>query len=59
MRKINPLAYTYYYHSQFKELDHFFGCVKNDDVMRISPDEALRTLRVIEEGYIRSRGGRG
>jgi predicted dehydrogenase len=50
-RKIKPLAYTYYYYSYFKELNHFFECVRNDDVMRISQEEALRTLRVIEEAY--------
>ena len=56
LRKIKPLAYTYHYYSHFKELNHFFECVENDDVMRISPEEALRTLEVIEEGYVRSRG---
>ncbi len=56
-RKIRPLAYTYYYYSYFKELDHFFDCIKYKKEPRISIDEALRTLRVIEEGYNRSRGG--
>lgn len=55
-RKIRPLAYTYYYYSYFKELDHFFDCIKYNKEPRISMDEALRTLRVIEEGYNRSRG---
>jgi len=50
-RTIKPLAYTYYYHSYFKELNHFFGCIKNNGVMRISPEEALRTLEIIEDGY--------
>ena len=55
-RKIKPLAYTYYFHSYFKELDHFFKCIENDGVMRISPEEALRTLRVIEDGYGMAKG---
>ena len=50
-RKIKPLAYTYYYHSQFKELNHFFECIKNDEKPSIRPDEALKTMRIIEEGY--------
>ncbi len=56
-RKIKPLAYTYYYHSYFKELNNFFECVKNDGKPRISPEEALKTLMVIEEGYSRSKDG--
>jgi predicted dehydrogenase len=50
-QKIKPLAYTYYYYSYFKELNHFFDCVKNDEKPRITPDEALKTLKVIEDGY--------
>jgi predicted dehydrogenase len=53
LQKIKPLAYTYYYYSYFKELNHFFDCVKNDEKPRISPDEALKTLSIIEEGYNR------
>ncbi len=53
LRKIKPLAYTYYYYSYFKELNHFFDCIKNDEKPRISPAEALKTLSVIEEGYDR------
>jgi predicted dehydrogenase len=55
-RKIKPLAYTYYYYSYFKELNHFFECVRDDGVPMIRPDEALKTLRVIEEGYNRTKG---
>lgn len=50
-RKIKPLAYTYYYYSYFKELNHFFECVKNDGETIIRPEEALRTMQIIEEGY--------
>lgn len=56
MRKIKPLAYTYYYHSQFKELNHFFACIKQDVEPSISPEEALRTLQIIEKGYRMTRG---
>lgn len=56
LQKIKPLAYTYYYYSYFKELNHFFDCVKNDEKPMISPDEALNTLSVIEEAYDISRG---
>ena len=56
-RKIEPLAYTYYYHSYFKELNHFFDCVKGDDVLMISPQEALKTSMMIEKGYKMARGG--
>ena len=55
-RKIKPLAYTYYYHSQFKELNHFFECIKQDVEPSISPEEALRTLQIIEKGYRMTRG---
>lgn len=50
-RKIKPLMYTYYYHSYFKELDHFFECIKHDREPDIHPEESLKTLSVIEEGY--------
>ena len=57
-KRIEPLSYTYYYHPYFKELDHFFESVKNNAELKISPDEALKTLKVIEEGYRRTESGK-
>lgn len=50
-RKIKPLAYTYYYYSYYKELNHFFECIKTDIEPIISHEDALATLKVIEQGY--------
>lgn len=54
-KKIRPLTYTYYYHSYFKELNHFFEYLKNDIEPKISLEESLRTLEIIEEGYKMSK----
>lgn len=57
-KRIEPLSYTYYYFSYFKELNHFFESVKNNAELKISPDEALKTLKVIEDGYRGAERGR-
>jgi len=54
--KIKPLAYTYYYHSYFKELNHFFDCVEKNGELKITLEEASNTLKIIEEGYKRKEG---
>lgn len=52
-RKIKPLECSY-----FKELNHFFECGKKNVEPVICPKEALRMLRVIEEGCNISWGGK-
>ncbi|MFQ6127211.1 MAG: Gfo/Idh/MocA family protein [Candidatus Heimdallarchaeota archaeon] len=54
-KKIRPLSYTYYYESYYKELEHFFDCVKNDTDPLISVTDGLRTVELIEEAYEKSR----
>lgn len=54
-KKIKPLAYTYYYHSYFKELNHFFKCINIDEEPMTSPQETLKTLMTIEKGYEMAR----
>lgn len=50
-KKIKPLTYTYYYHSYYKELEHFFNCIKMSQQPIISPDQSFRTLELITESY--------
>lgn len=50
-RKIRPLAYTYFYESYYKELEHFLDCVKHDSDPAISANDGLKTVEVIEEAY--------
>jgi len=49
--KIRPLSYTYYYESYYKELNHFFDCLKNDSDPLISISDGLETMELIEEAY--------
>jgi len=50
-KKIKPLSYSYYYESYFKELQHFFDCVKNDSDPSVSATDGLKTVELIEEAY--------
>jgi len=53
-RKIKTLSYTYFYESYFKELNHFFECIKSDLDPGISANDGLKTVEIIEEIYKRS-----
>ena len=50
-KKIKPLSYTYYYHSYYKELEHFFDCIAASQKPIISPEQSFRTLELIHEAY--------
>jgi len=50
-RKIHPLSYTYFYESYFKELSHFFHCVKNDAEPKVTAEDGLETIKLIEDAY--------
>ncbi len=50
-KKIRPLYYTYHYESFYKELLHFFDCLKNDFDPSISATDGLKTIELIQEAY--------
>jgi len=50
-RKIRFLSYTYYYESFYRELQHFFDCVKNDSTPLVSAQDGLKTVEVIQAAY--------
>jgi len=50
-KKIKPLSYSYYYESYYKELEHFFDCVRNDSDPSVSATDGLKTVELIEEAY--------
>lgn len=50
-KEIRPLSYTYYYEAYYKELQHFFNCVKNDATPHVSAVDGLKTVEIIEEAY--------
>ncbi len=54
-REVHPLAYTYYFESYYKELAHFFGCLKNDTEPSVSATDGLKTVEIIQEAYKKSR----
>jgi len=54
-RKIHPLSYTYYYESQFKELEHFFECIRNDTIPSISAIDGMKTIEIIDDAYTFAR----
>jgi len=57
-KKIKPLSYSYYYQSYYKELQHFFDCLKNDSDPSVSATDGLKTVELIEEAYKTSGGSR-
>jgi predicted dehydrogenase len=50
-QKIRYLYYTYFYEAYYKELVHFFDCIKYDREPEISASEGLKTMEIIEEAY--------
>lgn len=50
-RKIRPLYYTYHNEGFYKELDHFFNCVKNDTEPSVSAVDGLKTVEIINQAY--------
>jgi myo-inositol 2-dehydrogenase/D-chiro-inositol 1-dehydrogenase len=52
-RNIRYLYYTYYYESFYKELEHFFGCIKNDSNPLVSAQDGLKTVEIIQTAYDR------
>lgn len=50
-KKINPLSYTYYYASYFKELQDFFESIKNDHDPLVTVSDGVEVVKIIEEAY--------
>jgi len=49
--KIHPLAYTYFYASYFKELQCFFESLKSRSEPPVTMENALKTIKIIEQIY--------
>jgi predicted dehydrogenase len=49
--KINPLSYTYFYESYFKEIQHFFDCISEDKEPIVSAYDSLKVMELIEQSY--------
>ena len=54
-KRIKPLCYTYYLTAYYKEIQHFFNCVKHDLDPPVSAMDGLKTIQLIEEAYRISR----
>lgn len=50
-KKIDPLSYTYYYEPHYKELKHFFECVRDNSNPLITAIDGLKTSELIREAY--------
>jgi len=50
-RKIRPLSYSYYYEAFYKELSHFFNCIRYDSTPVVSATDGLKTIELIEQAY--------
>lgn len=50
-KKIRYLSYTYYYEAYYKELRHFFDCIKRDLNPSVTAMDGLKTIQLIEEAY--------
>jgi len=54
-RKIHFLSYTYFYESFYRELEHFFDCIKKDTTPAVTATDGLRTVEVIQKAYEKYR----
>jgi predicted dehydrogenase len=54
-RRIRFLSYTYHYESFYKELQHFFECIRKDTDPVVSATDGLRIVEIIQEAYEKSR----
>ena len=52
-KRINPLSYTYYYASYFKEMENFFRSIDGDPdgALLATVDDGLETIKIIEKSY--------
>ncbi|MHA1230808.1 MAG: Gfo/Idh/MocA family protein [Candidatus Helarchaeota archaeon] len=51
LRKIDYLAYTYYFESYMKSLDHFYKSIKTDTEFSITLDQQKKVLETIDQVY--------
>lgn len=54
-RRVRYLSYTYHYEPFYKELVHFFDCVRRDVEPAVSAVDGLKTVELIEAAY--KKGG--
>lgn len=50
-KKIRYLSYTYYYEPFYRELEHFFDCIKRDVDPMVSVEDGLKTVKLIRQAY--------
>jgi len=50
-RKIRPLYYTYHNEGFYKELDHFFNCIRKDIDPSVSAIDGLRAVEIVNQAY--------
>jgi len=50
-KKIRFLSYSYYYESYYKELEHFFECIRQDLDPSVSALDGLKTIETISRAY--------
>jgi len=58
-KNIRPLSYTYFYESYYKELQHFFDCLRTDSKPSVTAEDGLRTVEIIEKSYQMANAGSG
>jgi len=50
-KKVRYLSYTYYYEPFYRELEHFFDCIKRDVDPLVSVEDGLKTVELIQQAY--------
>jgi predicted dehydrogenase len=50
-RKIRPLYYTYHNEGFYKELNHFFNCIKTDSEPSVTAVDGLKAVEIINQAY--------
>jgi predicted dehydrogenase len=50
-KKVRYLSYTYYYEAFYRELEHFFNCIKKGVDVIVSVEDGLETVKLIAQAY--------
>jgi predicted dehydrogenase len=50
-KRIRFLSYTYYYEAFYRELEHFFECVKRDLNPLVSAEDGMKIVELIQQAY--------
>jgi myo-inositol 2-dehydrogenase / D-chiro-inositol 1-dehydrogenase len=57
-KPIQPLSYTYYYHSYYKEIENFYDAIIHGSKPLVTPEDSLKTMEIIQNSYDSCHSGK-